>query len=137
MGTIKLYKYRWVVLGALMFITMMAQVQWLTHAPIERAAEVYYHGKFNPLSFFNIDFLASSYMIFYLIICIPASYLIDRFGIVKGVGAGAILMIAGGAIKGFSGNSFTMVMAGQILLAIAQPFVINASTAVCSTMVPC
>ena len=107
MGTIKLYKYRWVVLGALMFITMMAQVQWLTHAPIERAAEVYYQGRFNPLSFFNIDFLASSYMIFYLIMCVPASYFIDRYGIVKGVGTGAILMAAGAAIKGFSGNSFT------------------------------
>ncbi len=136
MGTVKLYKYRWVVLGALMFITMMAQVQWLSHAPIERAAEVYYHGKFNPLSFFNIDFLASSYMIFYLIMSIPASYYIDRFGIVKGVGVGAILMVAGAALKGFSGNSFTMVLAGQILLAIAQPFVINAPTAVSARWFP-
>jgi MFS family permease len=136
MGTIKLYKYRWVVLGTLMFITMMAQVQWLTHAPIERAAEVYYQGRFNPLSFFNIDFLASSYMIFYLIMCIPASYFIDRYGIVKGVGAGAILMAAGAAIKGFSGNSFTMVLTGQILLAISQPFLINAPTAVAARWFP-
>lgn len=136
MGTVRLYKYRWVVLGALMFITMMAQVQWLTHAPIARAAEVYYNGRFNPVSFFNIDFLASSYMIFYLIMCIPASYFIDRFGIVKGVGAGAILMIAGGVIKGFSGDSFNMVMTGQILFAIAQPFVINAPTAVSARWFP-
>ncbi|MCU0473585.1 MAG: MFS transporter [Bacteroidales bacterium] len=136
MGTIRLSKYRWVVLGALMFITMMAQVQWLTHAPIERAAEVYYQEKFNPLSFFNIDFLASSYMIFYLIMCIPASYIIDRYGIVKGVGMGAVLMIAGATIKGFSGNSFTLVMTGQILLAIAQPFVINAPTAVSARWFP-
>lgn len=136
MGTVRLYKYRWVVLAALMFITMMAQVQWLTHAPIERAAEVFYHGRFNPLSFFNIDFLASSYMFFYLIMCIPASYFIDKFGIVKGVGTGAILMIAGGAIKGFSDNSFNLVLAGQILFAIAQPFVINAPTAVAARWFP-
>jgi MFS family permease len=136
METIKLSKYRWVVLATIMLITMMSQVQWLTHAPIARAAEVYYHGRFNPLSFFNIDFLASSYMIFYLIMCIPASYFIDRFGIVKGVGTGAILMAAGGIIKGFSGNSFTMVLTGQILLAIAQPFVINAPTAVAARWFP-
>ena len=136
MGTIKLYQYRWIVLGALMFITMMTQVQWLSHAPIERAAEVYYRGRFNPLSFFNIDFLASSYMIFYIIMCIPASYFIDRFGIVKGVGTGAILMAAGAAIKGFSGNSFTMVLTGQILLAISQPFIINAPTAVAARWFP-
>jgi len=119
-----------------MFITMMSQVQWLAHAPIARASEIYYNGRFNPLSFFNIDFLASSYMIFYLIMCIPASFFIDKFGIVKGVGLGAILMAAGGAIKGFSGNSFTLVLGGQILFAIAQPFVINAPTAVAARWFP-
>jgi len=136
MEQIQLSKYRWVVLAALMMITMMSQVQWLTHAPIERAAEVFYRGRFNPLSFFNIDFLASSYMLLYIIVCIPASYLIDTYGIVKGVGTGAILMIIGGAIKGFSGSSFTMALTGQVVLAIAQPFVINASTAVAARWFP-
>jgi MFS family permease len=130
MEQIKLSKYRWVVLAALMMITMMSQVQWLTHAPIARAADFYYKGRFNPASFFNVDFLASSYMIIYLIVCIPASYFIDTYGIVRGVGFGAILMVFGAAFKGFSGNSFSMVLTGQIFLATAQPFVINASTAV-------
>ena len=86
MDTIKLSKYRWVVLAALMMITLMVQVQWLTHAPIARAADVFYAGHFNPASFFNIDFLASSFMFFYILFCIPASYFIDTHGIVKGVG---------------------------------------------------
>lgn len=136
MDEIKLSRYRWVVLSALMIITMMSQVQWLTHAPIARAAEVYYGGRFNPSSFFNIDFLASSYMIIYLIVCIPASYFIDTYGIVKGVGLGAILMVIGAGFKGLSGNSFNMVLTGQIFLAIAQPFVINASTAVAARWFP-
>lgn len=136
METVRLYKYRWVILASLMFITMMSQVQWLTHAPIARAADVYYNGRFNPLSFFNVDFLASSYMFFYLIMCIPASWFIDKFGIVKGIGAGAVLMIAGGVIKGFSGNSFTLVLTGQILFAVAQPFIINAPTAVAARWFP-
>jgi MFS family permease len=136
MEEIKLSKYRWVVLAAMMIITMMSQVQWLTHAPIERAAEVFYKGRFDPLSFFNIDFLASSYMLLYLVMCIPASYIIDTYGIVKGVGTGAILMIAGAAIKGLSGNSFTLVVTGQVILAIAQPFVINAPTAVAARWFP-
>jgi MFS family permease len=136
MEQIKLSKYRWVVLAALMMITLMSQIQWLTHAPIERAAEVFYNGRFNPLSFFNIDFLASSYMFFYIIVCIPASYFIDTHGIVKGVGLGAILLIIGAGIKGFSGNSFNMALTGQVILAIAQPFVINASTAVAARWFP-
>src|SRR5512137_1054688 len=114
MEIVKLSKYRWIVLAALMVITVMLQVQWLAHAPIERAAEVYYKGRFNPLSFLNIDFLATSYMLIYLVISIPASYVIDTYGIVKGVGFGALLTIIGAAVKGFSGSSFTMVLAGQI-----------------------
>jgi MFS family permease len=136
MENIKLSKYRWVVLSALMMITIMNQIQWLTHAPIARAAEVYYSGHFNPSSFFNIDFLASSYMIFYLIICIPASYFIDTYGIVKGVGLGAILSMTGAVIKAFAGQSYYTVMAGQIILSIAQPFVINAATAVTARWFP-
>jgi MFS family permease len=136
MQTEKVSKYRWVVLAALMMITLMMQVQWLTHAPIERAAEVYYNGRFNPLSFFNIDFLASSFMMLYLVFCIPASYFIDTYGIVKGVGFGVILMVVGATLKGLSGNSFKMVLAGQIILAVAQPFVINAPTALAAKWFP-
>jgi MFS family permease len=136
MEQVRLSKYRWVVLAALMMITMMSQVQWLTHAPIERAAEVFYKDRFNPLSFFNIDFLASSYMLLYILMCIPASYFIDTYGIVRGVGTGVILMIIGATIKGFSGNSFKMALAGQVILAIAQPFVINAPTAMAARWFP-
>ena len=136
MDTIKLSKYRWVVLAALMMITLMVQVQWLNHAPIARAADVFYAGHFNPTSFFNIDFLASSFMFFYILFCIPASYFIDTHGVVKGVGIGAILTISGAALKAFSGNSFTMVLTGQILLAIGQPFVINAPTALTAKWFP-
>jgi MFS family permease len=136
METIKLSKYRWVVLSALMMITLMVQVQWLTHAPIARAADVFYAGRYNPASFFNIDFLASSFMFFYILFCIPASYFIDTHGIVKGVGIGAVLTVAGAGFKAFSGNSFTLVLTGQVLLAIGQPFVINAPTALTAKWFP-
>lgn len=136
MDTIKLSKYRWVVLSALMMITLMVQVQWLTHAPIARAADVFYAGRFNPTSFFNIDFLASSFMFFYILFCIPASYFIDTHGIVKGVGLGAILTIIGAGFKAFSGNSFSLVLTGQVFLAIGQPFVINAPTALTAKWFP-
>jgi len=136
METIKLSKYRWVVLSALMMISIMSQIQWLTHAPIARAADVYYAGHFNPSSFFNIDFLASSYMFFYIIFCIPASYFIDTYGIVKGVGLGAVLTAIGGAIKALSGTSFTIVIIGQLILAVGQPLVMNAATALTAKWFP-
>ena len=136
MEEIKLSKYRWVVLSALMMITLMVQVQWLTHAPIARAADVFYKGRFRPGSFFNIDFLASSYMIIYLVASIPASFIIDTYGIVKGIRTGIILAVAGSVLKAVSGNSFNMVLSGQLILAVSQPFVINASTAVAARWFP-
>jgi MFS family permease len=125
-----LTSYRWVVLGAFMLISIVVQLQWLTHAPIARAAAVYYKGQFNPDSFFDIDFLALLYMLVYLIICIPASYFIDKYGIRLGIGLGAVLAAIGAGIKGGMGESFTAVVIGQVFLAISQPFILNAVTAV-------
>ena len=57
------------------------EIQWLTHAAVERPAEIFYKGQFNPASFLNIDFLAMLYMILFLLLSFPASYIIDTFGI--------------------------------------------------------
>ena len=136
MEAIKLSKYRWVVLAALMMISIMSQIQWLTHAPIARAADVFYAGHFNPASFLNVDFMASSYMFLYILFSIPASYFIDTYGIVKGVGLGAILTATGGAVKGLSGHSFALVITGQLILATGQPLVMNAATALTARWFP-
>src|SRR5664279_406204 len=125
-----LSSYRWVVLAAFSLISIVVQLQWLTHAPIARAAAVYYKGQFNPASFIDIDFLALLYMLVYLVVCIPASYFIDKYGIRLGVGLGAILAGIGAAIKGLWGYSFAAVVVGQIFLSVSQPFVLNAITAV-------
>jgi len=128
--------YRWVVLAALMMITLMSQIQWLSHAPIARAADNFYKGHFEPASFFNIDFLANSYMIFYLVVSIPASYFTAKYGIKKGITVGALLSVGGGILKALAGPSFTIVITGQVLLAIGQPFVINSSTALSAQWFP-
>jgi sugar phosphate permease len=126
---VRVSPYRWVVLSALMLISIAIQVQWLSHAPIARAADVFYAGQFDPGSLINIDFLAMSYMLVYLVVCIPASYVIDTFGVRIGVTIGAVL--AGGAalLKGIYATSFTAVLICQLVLSVAQPFVINAVTA--------
>lgn len=126
----RVYPYRWVVLAAFMLVSVLIQVQWLTHAPIARAAEIFYAGQFNPDSIFNIDFLSMLYMLVFLIVCIPASYIIDTFGIRIGLGLGSVLMAVFSLIKGFGGSDFTTVLIAQTGLAAAQPFILNAVTAV-------
>ena len=121
--------YRYVVLTVFMLITIAVQIQWLTHAPIARAASVYYAGQFNPLSIINIDFLSMSYMLIFLIFCIPASYVIDTYGIRIGVTIGSVLAGSAGLIKGLYGDNFKIVLISQIILSISQPFIINGVTA--------
>jgi FLVCR family MFS transporter 7 len=113
-----------------MVLSIVIQIQWLTHAPIARAAAVYYDGQFDPASLINIDFLALLYMLVYLIVSIPASYVIDTRGIRTGLGVGAVLAGVAGLLKGIFAASFAAVVVCQVVLAIAQPFILNAVTAV-------
>ena len=129
-STPKVYPYRWVILLAFMLISAVVQIQWLAHAAVARPAEVFYEGQFDPSSFFNIDFLAMVYMLVYLVMSFPASYMIDTYGIRVGVSIGAVLAGVAGLMKGLFADSFTAVVVAQVGLAIAQPFILNAVTAV-------
>ena len=128
---IKTYKYRWVVLTVFVLITMVIEIQWLTFAPIAREAQVFYGT--SPLM---IDLLSIIFMGVFVIVCIPASYIIDTYGIRIGIGFGALLTGIFGLLKGFYADSYTMVLVSQIGLAIAQPFIINAATKVAAQWFP-
>lgn len=122
-------KSRWFMLGLFMFLTIIIELQWLTHAPIARVAEVFYAEQLQIHNWLSIDVLALVYMVIYLIMCLPASYIIDTYGVKKGLNLGAILAIIGVIIKGFGANNLLFVLIGQVFLATAQPFILNAVTA--------
>ena len=130
MQTPKVYPYRWVILLVFMLITIVVQIQWLAHAAVARPAAVFYEGQFDPASFLNIDFLAMVYMLVFLVMSFPASYVIDTFGIRVGISIGAVLAGVCGLLKGVFADDFAAVVAAQVGLAVAQPFIINAVTAV-------
>ena len=122
--------YRWVILAVFMLVTLVISIQWLTHAAVVRPAEVFYKGQIDPNSFFNIDFLALSYMLIYLVMSFPASYIIDTFGIKWGLTLGSIMIGIFSITKAAFAASFAGVVISQIGLSIAQPFILNAVTAV-------
>jgi MFS family permease len=122
-------KYRFAVLAVFMLITIAIEIQWLSHAAVARPAEVFYAGQFNASSFFNIDFLAMVYMLVFLIMSFPASYVIDTYGIKVGLGIGAFLLGAFSLVKAIFVSNLTGVIIAQTGLAIAQPFILNAVTA--------
>jgi MFS family permease len=128
---IKVYGYRWVVLGVFFLINVIVQANWITFAPITGDA-----AKFYGVSELSIALLSMIFMIVYLVMSIPASYIVDTYGIRIGVGIGAALTGIFGLLRGIGGDSYAMVFAAQFGLAIAQPFTLNAVTAVAARWFP-
>ena len=122
---IRTYGYRWIVLLVFAIINVVVQIQWLTFAPIAKAAQAVYGVSALQVDFFSIIFLAV-----FVIFCIPASYVIDTFGIRIGVGIGAVLAGVFGLMKGVYATNYIMVCIAQTGLALAQPFIINSPTKV-------
>jgi len=129
-------RYRYIILIVFMLISVAIQIQWLTHAAVARPAEIFYSGQFNPDSFLNIDFLAMVYMVVYLVMSFPASYIIDTYGIRTGLAIGAIMLAIFSLAKAVFAHSFTGVVIAQTGLAIAQPFILNGVTAVTARWFP-
>ncbi len=129
--TIKVYGYRWIILLVFAVLNILIQIQWVTFAPITtRAAEFY------GVSALDIGMLSMLFMIAYVVVCIPASYIIDSYGIRIGIGIGAILTGVFGFVKGMYGANFTAVMVSQVGLAIGQPFILNAYTKLAARWFP-
>ncbi len=95
--------YRWIVLSVFAIITAVIEIQWLTFAPIAREARLVYN-----VSAFQIDLLSLIFMAVFLVVCIPASLIIDTYGIRIGVGIGAVLTGVFGLMKGIFAENYTM-----------------------------
>jgi len=115
------YRYRWVVLFAFMLIMGVQQLLWITFAPITTTAMQFYHQ-----SEMSIGLLSLVFMVVYLVVSFPASWVIDTLGFRVAVGIGAALTGVFGMLRGVLGSDFGWVMACQIGIAVGQPFIINA-----------
>ena len=119
----RLYGYRWVVLAVFMFINLTIQVLWISFAPITGPA-----ARFYGVTDLQIGLLAMSFMIAFIPLSIPVSWVIDTYGFRISVGIGAVLMGLFGLLRGLAGGSYTLVLWSTIGVAIAQPFLLNAWT---------
>ncbi|MFH1851978.1 MAG: MFS transporter [Candidatus Neomarinimicrobiota bacterium] len=131
MNVNRVSSYRWVVLTVFAVINAVVQMQWLTFAPIAREARLFYSA-----TALQIDFLSLIFMLVFLAVCIPASFIIDTYGLRIGVGIGAVLTGIFGLMKGVYADSYTLVVIAQIGLAVAQPFILNAATKVAGVWFP-
>jgi len=127
----KVYGYRWVVLVTFMFVVAVNQLLWITFAPITGNAAAYYG-----VSDLSIGLLSMSFMIVYVVISIPASWVIDTYGVRVAVGIGAVLTGVFGLLRGILAPNYTYVLIAQIGIAIGQPFILNAVTTVAARWFP-
>lgn len=127
----KVYGYRWIVLIAFMFVIAVNQLLWITFAPITGDAAGFYG-----VDDLAIGLLSMSFMIVFILVSIPASWVIDTYGIRFGVGIGAALTGLFGLLRGLLAADYTWVLVAQIGIAVGQPFVLNALTKVAGRWFP-
>ncbi len=119
----KVYGYRWVVLLAFMAIIALNQLLWITFAAITTDA-MHFYG----VSDLSIGLLSLIFMVVYIFVSFPASWIIDTYGMRVGVGIGAILTGTFGLVRGLMADNYTWVLVAQIGIAVGQPFILNAIT---------
>ena len=127
----KVYGQRWVVLLAFMLVVAVNQMMWITFAPITSSAAAYYG-----VDSLSIGILSLVFMAVYILVSIPASWIIDTYGIRTAVGIGAALTGVFGMMRGLAADSYTLVLIAQIGIAVGQPFILNAITTVSARWFP-
>ena len=110
---------RWTVLFAFVLVAMVTQLLWLNFAPLLVEIQQRY----------QVDELVASLLVLpfpllYVFLSIPAGRLIDRLGYRKVAGLGAVVTAVGSLLR-LDTDHFTSLLAGQLVIAAAQPFVVN------------
>ncbi|MGB5842904.1 MAG: MFS transporter, partial [Anaerolineales bacterium] len=127
----KIYGYRWVVLVVFMGVIAANQLAWITFAPITSVVAKYYG-----VSDLSIGLLSMSFMIVYIFVSIPASWVIDTYGFRLSVTIGALLTGVFSLTRALAGDNYTLVLISQIGIAVGQPFILNALTKVAARWYP-
>ncbi len=114
---------RWSMVVAFALLGTVTQVLWVTFAPVTDAAAEYYG-----VSVGAIGWLANVFPLLYVLLAIPAGVVLDRW-FRAGLGAGAVLVAVGGLLR-VAGDTYVWAFAGQVVVAVGQPLVLNAITGV-------
>jgi MFS family permease len=121
----RLYGYRWVVLAVFMFINLTIQMLWVAYAPITGPAAQFYG-----VNDLQIGLLSMIFMIVFIPLSIPISWVVDTYGFRWAVSLGAILMGVFGILRGLGGANYGLVLWSTIGIAITQPLMLNTWTKV-------
>jgi predicted MFS family arabinose efflux permease len=109
----------WWVVGAYGLLAAATQMLWLTYAAITNGTARHYG-----VSVGAVGWLSEIFPLLYVVLAIPAGVVLDRW-FRPVLGAGGMLVAVGGLVR-LGGDTFAWALAGQILVALAQPVVMSA-----------
>jgi predicted MFS family arabinose efflux permease len=121
---------RWVILAGYALLTACTQFLWLAYAPITTQTH-----QIMGVSEGAVGDLAGIFPLVYVILALPAGRWLDaRFE--RALGLGAALTGAGGLVRLAGPSSYGWAIAGQLMIAVGQPFVLNSITKVAGRYFP-
>lgn len=140
-ASIKVYKMRWFILLVISLANISNAFNWICYGSIAN-----FTGEFYNISYNSVNFLS----LLYLIVSIPSGFvsfwLIDTFGIRASINLGAWINFLGSMVKMASSldladaqplvpdsSKYSVVLVGQSMCALAQPFVLFVSTKFANT----
>ena len=121
---------RWVILAGFALLTACTQWLWLAYAPITTQTH-----QLMGVSEGAVGDLAGIFPLIYVILALPAGRWLDvRFE--RALSLGAVLTGAGGLLRLAGPTSYGWAIAGQLVTAAGQPFVLNSITKVAARYFP-
>ncbi len=119
----------WRVIVAYALLCAATQLLWLTYAAITTATARRYG-----VSVSAVGWLAEIFPLLYVVLAIPAGILLDRW-FRPALAAGGALVALGGLVR-LGGETFAWAMAGQVMVAVAQPVVLSAISKLAGEYLP-
>ncbi|OQO11087.1 hypothetical protein B0A48_05342 [Cryoendolithus antarcticus] len=123
----RVYKRRFFGLIQLILLNIVVSWDWLTFSPVSDSASQYFGVSESAINWFSTGFLFAFVFISPLVI-----YTLNKGGPKTSIIVASVLVLIGNWIRyagtRASGGLFGVVMAGQMIIGLAQPFVLSAPT---------
>ena len=110
---------KWLYLILFSLVALVSQMLWLNFAPLISFLETKYK-----VDEFTAGLPVMVFPLVYVLLSINAGAMIDKKGYKKVISFGAIVMSIGSIVRIFDSN-FWMLFAGQCIIAVGQPYIIN------------
>jgi predicted MFS family arabinose efflux permease len=118
-------KSRWSPIAGFALASSANQMAWLVFAPLTTGAAAHFR-----VSASQVGLLSELFPLMYVLLALPAARVVDR-SLRFWLGAGAVLNALGALLRlgGLDRSGFAWVLLGQVVVAAAQPLLLNAVTA--------